>query len=277
MVGTARCAFAHPTAAAIRTTIPARHLMTQPATFRTDLPGLRSLGLRLHLLRADRQQQLIVVIGDAVDAGGDRVPDEFAEARGRHQRQDRIDLVTAAIEPAFEIARADGDGHAVMQRGEILARRRRDDRHRVELLAVRPDPGFEHCGEAERRAVGVMDEERLLAAVDRLPFVIAVGRDQPAPPANRSLERGLLQHRLRAGIDQERKSLGVLDPTRQQAPAHQTKMARAILDQHDRNWLRRRDIVPGREIRLLDIAEQLPQSLGGRSYDEASTHLRASI
>jgi len=145
-----------------------------------------------------------------------------------------------------------------MQRREILARRRGDDRDRVELLAVRPEPGLEQGGKAERRAIGAVDEERLLAAALRLPLVIAVGRDQAAPPAYRVLEGGLLQHRLRAGVDQQCKPAGVLDPARQQSPAHQAEMARAILAPYDRNRLRRGDIVPWREIRLLDVAEQLP-------------------
>ena len=151
-------------AATARTTTPARHLTEPRRRLSRDLLRLRPR-LRLHLLRADRQHELIVVIGDAVDAGGDRVPGEFTDARGGHQRQHGIDIVAAAVEPALEIARADGDGHAVMQRGEILARRRRDDRDGVELLTVRPDPGLEYRGKAERRAVGAVDEEGLLAAI----------------------------------------------------------------------------------------------------------------
>ena len=58
------------------------------------------------------------------------------------QRHRRLRIVDAAIEPALEIAGRDRHGHAVMQHGEIGARRRGDDRHRIEFLAVRADPGF---------------------------------------------------------------------------------------------------------------------------------------
>jgi len=39
-------------------------------------------------------------------------------------------------------------------------------------------------------------------------------------------------------------------------------MATAIFEDDNRNGLRRRDIIPRREIGLLDIAEDLPKCLG---------------
>ena len=50
-----------------------------------------------------------------------------------------------------------------MQRREIGARRRGDDGDGVDLLAVRPDPGFRERGECNRLAIAAMDEEWPLA------------------------------------------------------------------------------------------------------------------
>ena len=112
------------------------------------LRGLRLLGLAL--LRRDRQDQLRVVIGDAVDPGRDLMPGELALARRRQQRHHLFGIVVAAIEPALEIVRRDRHRHAVMQHREIGARRRGDDRHRVEFLAVRADPGFRQARKPDR-------------------------------------------------------------------------------------------------------------------------------
>jgi len=105
-----------------------------------------------------------------------------------------------------------------------------------------------------------MDEERPFAAARILPFVIAVRRDQAAPPLDGVLEGGLFPDRLGARIDQQRKSTGILDPGRNQAPAHQPEMPAAILQHHHWDRLGRRNIVARRKIGLLDVAENLPKS-----------------
>ena len=55
----------------------------------------------------------------------------------------------------------------------------------------------------------------------------------------------------------------------------QPEMPQAMLQHDHRDRLRRGNIVPRREIRLLGIAEHLPQRLGRRSDDKASTHFMA--
>src|SRR5436309_14492681 len=65
---------------------------------------LRGLRLRRRpLLVGDRQQQLRVVIDDAVDAGGNLVPGELALSRPAQQRHDVVGIVGPAVEPAPEI------------------------------------------------------------------------------------------------------------------------------------------------------------------------------
>src|SRR5450631_81746 len=104
--------------------------------------------LGCHLFRRNGEDQLCVVIGGAVDPDRDFVPDETAFARRDQQRHHLLCIVIAAIEPALEITGLDGHGHAVMQYRKIRTRRRGDDRHGIEFLAVGADPGFRQPGEA---------------------------------------------------------------------------------------------------------------------------------
>src|SRR5437762_642327 len=122
------------------------------------------------------------------------------------------------------------------------------------LLAARPHAGIRERGKADGTAIAPMDEKRPLAAAGLLPFVIAVRRNQAAPPLDGILERRLLQNRLGTCVDQERKFTGIFHPRRNQSPAHQPKMAAAIFQDDNRDWLSRRDIIPRREIGLLEIA-----------------------
>src|ERR1700733_2982018 len=104
-----------------------------------------------------------------------------------------------------------------------------------------------------------------------MPFVIAIGRNQAAPPPDRIFESGFLPHGLHADIDQERKFTGVFHPGRPQSPAHQAKMPAAFVHHH---WyrLRRRNIISRREIWLFQIAEKLPYRFRRRGYNKASAH-----
>src|SRR6266481_8521767 len=108
-----------------------------------------------------------------------------------------------AIEPALEVFGRDRHGYAVMEHGKIGARARRDDRDRIQLLAVRTDPGFGEPRKSDRTAVAAMDEVGPFALFGTMPFIVAVGRDQTAPPLDRVLEGGLFPHRLGARIDQD--------------------------------------------------------------------------
>ena len=75
------------------------------------------------------------------------------------QRHHVVGVVGAAIEPALEIARAQSS----RARGDAARRDRRlagavTIATRVDLLAVRPHPGFRERGKADRTAVAAMDE-----------------------------------------------------------------------------------------------------------------------
>ena len=205
------------------------------------------------------------------------MPDELALLR-RHQQRHRIRRVVAgAIEPAREVVGPDGDGHARMQHREVGACGRGHDRDRVEFLAVRPDPGLGKTGESEQAAIAAIDEQRPLAPRHRLPFVIAVGRNETAATPHRVLECRLVLNRLRAGVDHQRDFTGILDPGRDQPPAHQPEVPRTSIEDHDRYRLGRGDIVPRREIWLLGIAENLSNCRRGRGNDEASAHSEAKV
>ena len=117
----------------------------------------------------------------------------------------------------------------------------------------------------------------LLAAALILPFVVPIRRNQAAPPLDGVLERRLVENRLGTRIDQERKFTGILHPRWNQPPAHQPEMAAAIFQDDNRNGLSRRDIIPRREIRLLEIAEYLPKCLGWRGNYKTSAHYLIKI
>src|SRR5512138_1778009 len=106
-----------------------------------------------------------------------------------------------------------------------------------------------------------MDEERPLAATQILPFVIAICRNQATPPLDGVLERRLLANRFRTRVDQERKFTGFFHPGGNQSPPHKPEMTATILKNNNRHGLRRCNIIPRREIRLLVIAKNLPQCL----------------
>ena len=81
------------------------------------------------------------------------------------------------------------------------------------------------------------------------------GDDQTAAAFDGGAKAGLFRQCLRPRIDQEREFTGILDPGRPQAPAHQMKMSGPILDDNNRNGLRRRNIILWRKIWLLVIAK----------------------
>src|SRR3954463_12675286 len=157
------------------------------------------------------------------------MPDEYALLRRAEQVHHLSGIIRATIQPAFELIGRDGGGGAMMQPGKFPVRGRRHDRDRVDFLSVRSGPGLGQRGETEWRAIAVMDEERTLPPPRFLPFIVAVGRNQNTPPPDRILEGRLLAHGLGARIDQQRKIAGILDPGWNEAPAHQPKMALAMI------------------------------------------------
>ena len=75
-----------------------------------------------------------------------------------------------------------------------------------------------------------------------------------------------------ARIDEQREGVGVLDPGGDKAPAHQGERTYAVVQPHDRHRLGRRDVVAGRKIRLLQIAEQRPDGFRRRGDDITAAH-----
>ena len=120
---------------------------------------------------------------------------------------------------------------------ERAVRRRGDDGGGIELFAVRPGPGLVQAGEGERRrgAVGAAFGAHEIRPLRRagfsqsLPFIKAVGRNEAAPPPHGVAKGGFIEHGFAARIDEQRKRLRVLDPGRQQAPAHQRERALAVV------------------------------------------------
>ena len=91
----------HDMGCSLKTTTPARHRRRRSRFARCGL--LRGLRLfRRPLLFRVRQQQLRVVIDDAIDARGNFVPGELAFARSAQQRHDIFSVVGPAVEPALD-------------------------------------------------------------------------------------------------------------------------------------------------------------------------------
>ena len=134
-----------------------------------------------------------------------------------------------------------------------------DDCPGLQLFPVRPGPGLPQAGEGERLARCRMHVERPLAVAGFLPFVEAVSRNEATPPFHGGAVGRFVADGFAARVDQQREGLGILDPGRQQAPAHQREPAFAVDQAHDGDRLRRGDIVARREIGLLLVAKQRPQ------------------
>ena len=194
-------------------------------------------------------------------------------AGARQQRHHALGASSRQSSQRSKSLGRDGHGHAVVQHAEIGARRRGDDRHGVESprrsarSRFPPAPPSRSAAPSRRW----MKYGRL-RPLGILPFVIAVGRDQAAPPPDRVLEGRFFRTVSERALISRREFPGVLDPGRQQAPAHQPEMPDAVFDDHDGYRLGRRNIISRRKIGLLDIAENLPQGRRGRGYDETSAH-----
>ena len=117
--------------------------------------------------------------------------------------------------------------------------------------------------------VGIVEENRLVELWH-----------ERAAVAHGGLERGLLQNAFRAGVDEQRELLRVLDPGRDQAPAHQYRLAvrqvgarrtRRAGERHQHR-LRRRDAVAGRKLLQFRKAEKGGGLVRRGGQGKASAH-----
>ena len=82
-----------------------------------------------------------------------------------------------------------------------------------------------------------------------------------------------MRNAFRPGIDQQRKTVRILDPGRQQPPAHRHQFAAfiALANHHDR--LRRRDIIARRNQPLVKVEKvEQPQFVHLGNQGVSSTH-----
>jgi hypothetical protein len=106
------------------------------------------------------------------------------------------------------------------------------------------------------------------------PFVEAVSRNEAAPALHGIAKRRLIVNRFPAPVDQEAESARILDPGWYQPPSQQGELASSLGEPHDRDGLRRRDIVTGGKIGLLRILEELPDRVRGGNDQIASAHAK---
>src|SRR4051812_26286917 len=152
-----------------------------------------------------------------------------------------------------------------------------DDCGGLLLLAVRSHPAFPETRKGERSATFPPHEIRLLLLALALPLIKAIRRKQAAPVLHRVLEGRLVEDRLAPRIDDERERARVFHPSREKPPAHQRKLPFPFRHAHDRHRLSRRDVVARRKVRLLQVAEKLPDCLWSRGYGVAAAHANAFI
>src|SRR5690606_22655936 len=147
----------------------------------------------------------------------------------------------------------------------------------IEFVALAVHPLIPDRRHGEGRAILAADEPGLFRPrAFRLPFIKAGNGHKRAAMAESAPERRLLDNCFSTGID-ENGLRHLLCPGRHKPPAHQQKMARALLfaiqgTGDDRHRLRRRDIVAGRKIRRFDEAEKRAHRLWRQGNCVSSTH-----
>ena len=161
-----------------------------------------------------------------------------------------------AVEPGLEVFAPKHHRHAVMQRRDRGVGVAGDDGDRVDLVSFPVAPALPDPGEGDEAAPSRTKQERPPLALWPRPFIEAVGRHEAAPLGEGAAERALGGDAFAARIDHRRPRLWIPDEGRQQAPAHHAEAARAVgVHAHHADFLRRRDIVAGREVWRIAVGE----------------------
>src|SRR5262249_25479905 len=197
---------------------------------------------------------------------------EHTGKRRRDHRRSAHGVDVSTVEPEIEGVGRHDYGHAVMDVGNVTARLCGDDGGGLHLLATPAHPAFPQPRTGDRTTVFPTDHVWPPPAAPLQPFVEAVRRDEAAPPLHGVAERRLFIHRIAARIDEQRKRARVLYPGRDEPPTHQGEVPFVLEEPYDRYGLCWRDVVTGREIRLLRIAEERPDRLRRADDQVASAH-----
>ena len=161
-----------------------------------------------------------------------------------------------AVEPGLEVLAPKHHRHAVMKRRDRGVGIAGDDGDRVHLVSFPVAPALPDPGEGDEPALAADEAGKAAACPLARPFIEAVGRHEAAPLGEGAAERALGGDAFAARIDHWRPRLWIPDEGRQQAPAHHAETARAVgIHAHHADFLRRRDIVAGREIWRIAVGE----------------------
>src|SRR4029079_1474218 len=180
---------------------------------------------------------------------------------------DALSAAGTAIKPASKILGFDYDRHPVMDARHVMVCARRQDGHRFDLAAVRTKPNLGEPSKGKKLIIIQTDKMWLLGPPASGPFIEAVSRHETAAMAHGAAKGRLVRCRLGPGVDQRRELAGVLDPRRDEAPAHQSQLARAFrIETSDENRLRRRDVVSRRKLVHGGTIEQ-PANCFGRGCE----------
>ena len=175
---------------------------------------------------------------------------------GLQQRLGCAHLGRLAIEPGLEVLPPQHHRHAVMQRRDRCVGVAGDDGDRVDLVSFPVAPALPDSGKGDQPALPRTKQERPPLALWSRPLIEAVCWHEAAPLSEGASERALGGDAFAARIDHGRPRLWIPDEGRQQPPAHHAEPARAVgVHAHHADFLRRRDIVAGREIWRIAIGE----------------------
>ena len=119
-----------------------------------------------------------IVIGGAIDRGGNFVGLQQILGRRRDQPGGGLRINVCAIEPQIEGFGWDDHGHPFMNAVEAVIGTCRHDGGRFHFLAIGTSPSLPESGKRERLARLCTHIKRLLARPGRFPFIKAVSRNK---------------------------------------------------------------------------------------------------
>ena len=164
-----------------------------------------SMGLALlkqrrfeRLLHAGLVALGIVDLRDRISIASNRIVGRRPQQLRRPSRA----CVSLTSSQASKCSGGQHDGHAVVQRRDRAVGRTGEDGDRIDLGALSIAPALVKPGKGDQLSFSRAKEKGAALALGPGPFIKPVGRDKTAPEAHGMAERGLLQHLLRAGVDE---------------------------------------------------------------------------
>jgi hypothetical protein len=174
------------------------------------------------------------------------------------------------VEPSLPSLSLEHDGHSVVHGLHRRAGGLRDNRARLDNLAVARHPALPNAGERERFLVGAAEEKRSRRLrSSSVPLVESRNDDEASAMSNGFSECRFAPDRLQPRERELLPDLRVLRPGGDETP---TQKLQPALRSHHRYELRWMDVVARRELRGFIEPERSPQILGSRREGRPAAH-----